>query len=72
MAFTHDSNGSVVLAHRPSSDDGTMHDVYVCTDAQEKGPFVTLSPENNFPDGGLRAWLVLSGVRLCLSLFYYG
>jgi hypothetical protein len=36
-----------------------------CTDSPSTG--VSIEPEDDFPDGGLRAWLIVLGV--CFSIF---
>jgi hypothetical protein len=57
-----DEHGCDVPPRRPSSDECTVQGGYIGDDGTIEGKehYAAISPD--FPDGGLGAWLVLSGV----------
>ena len=54
--------------NEPIGSHSTQKDGEVATDEVENNPEEVLSSEDEFPDGGPRAWAVVLGVRMCLSL----
>ena len=51
------------MSTSPNSQETDFHEHYDVKDEYEADVPVDIYPEDTFPDGGLRAWLVICGVN---------
>jgi len=54
------------MSTTPNNQDADSHEHYDVKDEGEADVSVDLYPQDTFPDGGLRAWLVVCGVNYLL------